>query len=137
MKYLDVLKKFDTTILSESKRLDDEYKRILGESCEGDDCTKKEDETKKDDETKKVDESEEKKCDCGKEDCPICGKKTVDEGCDKDKQMTEFDEGDKSDGKTDKKMLSKDEFLKLTDDGEKTGDEEKTATDGEGAKKDD
>ena len=99
MKYLDILKKYDKAILSESKRLDDIYSKLLNEETE--------------DDTKQLDEE---KCDCGKEDCPVCNKKVdVDEGCDKNKRMTQFDEGESSDGKTAKKMLSKDEFLKNID----------------------
>jgi X-linked retinitis pigmentosa GTPase regulator len=106
MKYLDVLKDYNKAIVSESKKLDEIYKKLLGESCEDTDANK-------DDDTKKevTTEGEEKTCDCGKDDCPICGKKKVDEGCDKDKQMSEFDEGEKADGKSAKKMLDKSEFF--------------------------
>ena len=83
MKYLDVLKEYDKAIVSESKRLDSIYKKLIGESC-----------------------------DCGKEDCPECGKKKeLDEGCDKGK--IEFDEGDAEGGKQDKKMMPPEEFNKM------------------------
>lgn len=104
MKYLDILKEYDKAIISESKKLDDMYKKLLGESCETDAPTDADDEEKK-----------------------------VDEGCDKEKQMREFSEGEKKDGKSDKKMLSKEEFFKTdtdddsekdSDDGEKTDDDE-------------
>jgi hypothetical protein len=34
MKYLDILKKYDKAILSESKRLDDIYSKLLNEGTE-------------------------------------------------------------------------------------------------------
>ena len=98
MKYLDILKKYDESILSESKqldveckKLDDIYKKLLGESCE--DGEKKEEETKSDDATKDGE------------------KKELSEGCDEEKKMKEFTEGENEDGKSAKKMLSKDEFF--------------------------
>ena len=130
MKYLDILKDYDKAIVSESKKLDDIYKKLLGESC-CDDDGKTGDEGKE-----KVNEGE-KTCDCGKEDCPICGKKSVDENEDKEKQMREFNEGENSDGKSAKKMLSKDEFFGKEDGGDenKSDDGEKKTDDG--AKSDD
>lgn len=100
MKYLDILKEYDRAIVSESRKLDEIYAKLVGESCTCGKC----------EECKAREEAD------GEE---------VKEGCDRDKRMTEFSEGEKEDGKSDKKMLTKDDFFGKGDEGgsENVGDD--------------
>ena len=95
MKYLDILKEYDKAIVTESKKLDSIYKKLIGESC-----------------------------DCGKPDCPECNaqKENLEEGCDKGK--IEFDEGEEDGGKQDKKMMPPEKFEKMVSKEEPQNNEE-------------
>ena len=85
MNYLEKLKNYDKFLVAESKRLDEEYKKVISEGCDGGDCPQKKD----------------------NESSAAGG---VAENIE-NKKMTEFcSEGDAEDGKTAKKMKNKEEF---------------------------
>jgi len=80
MKYLDILKKYDNAIVTESKKLEDIYNQLVKEGC----CEKEElDEGCNEEEGKK------EPCEDGS-----CLKEDEDSQKDSDKTMTEFKESE-------------------------------------------